>query len=224
MDFVFDPSPVLYLPLYQLDGASFMSKDKHGHLCTVTGALWRPSGRYFDGTDDKIDCGTNVAPSIGTSDFTFEVWFDIDPTMSGYGGIVCWGLVAAEEAAFLIFYHTNNNYTIHMRDGTNAFEDDIVTNVLTNYGDATHIIVSVDRDGDLFALANGVETLRTTSHQTVGSMTTTYPTYIGTYGNEGTPTGVHFVKGVVGEARIYTRALNPLEAQHNYLATKWRYR
>jgi hypothetical protein len=57
--FIFDHSLVLYLPFYQLDGASFMSRGKCGHLCTVTGALWRPEGRYFDGVDDKINCGTN---------------------------------------------------------------------------------------------------------------------------------------------------------------------
>ena len=30
--------------------------------------------------------------------------------------------------------------------------------------------------------------------------------------------------GLIGEARIYHRALTLPEVQHNYLATKWRYR
>ena len=30
--------------------------------------------------------------------------------------------------------------------------------------------------------------------------------------------------GLIGEVRIYKRALTPLEVQHNYLATKGRYR
>ena len=30
--------------------------------------------------------------------------------------------------------------------------------------------------------------------------------------------------GTMGEVRIYNRALTPLEIQHNYLATKWRYK
>ena len=29
--------------------------------------------------------------------------------------------------------------------------------------------------------------------------------------------------GLIDEVRIYNRALTPLEIQHNYLATKWRY-
>ena len=32
-----------------------------------------------------------------------------------------------------------------------------------------------------------------------------------------------FHKGLIGEVRIYRRALTPTEVQHNYLATKWRY-
>ena len=64
MNFIFDPSLVLYLPLYQLDGASFVSKDAHGHLCSVTGALWRPNGRWFDGTDDTI-----AADSVASAGF-----------------------------------------------------------------------------------------------------------------------------------------------------------
>ena len=40
MGFIFDPSLVLYLSLWKLDGDSFMSKDAYGHLCTVTGALY----------------------------------------------------------------------------------------------------------------------------------------------------------------------------------------
>jgi len=50
-DFIFDPSLVLYLPLYQLDGWAFMSRDAYGHLCSVTGAKWTPQGRDLDEQD-----------------------------------------------------------------------------------------------------------------------------------------------------------------------------
>lgn len=69
-----DPYLKLYLPLYELDGSSFMSKDAYGHLCTVTGALWRPNGRWFDKTSDIITCG-----NIGTAR-TLCFWFKPDTT------------------------------------------------------------------------------------------------------------------------------------------------
>ena len=78
MDFIFDSSLVLYLPFYELDGASFAAKDKHGHSCTVTGALWRPYGHYFDGTDDRIDCGASTAFDL--TKYTIEAWFKINGT------------------------------------------------------------------------------------------------------------------------------------------------
>lgn len=62
--FIYDPECRFYLPLKRLDGNSFMSKDARGHLCTRSGALWGPDGWYFDGADDKIDCGSDF---IGTS-------------------------------------------------------------------------------------------------------------------------------------------------------------
>ena len=48
------------------------SKDTYGHLCTVTGALWTPQGRSFDGVDDKI-----LAPSIFAAGASFTIlgWF-----------------------------------------------------------------------------------------------------------------------------------------------------
>ena len=63
--FISDPSLVLYLPLYQLDGTAITSKDAYGHLCSVTGVTWRPDGRCFDGVDDEIDCGNGSSIQIG---------------------------------------------------------------------------------------------------------------------------------------------------------------
>ncbi len=64
MDIVFDPSLVLYVPLDELDGEQFMSKDGYGHLCVTspnpaTAPLWRLSGRDFNSVSDYITCGNN---------------------------------------------------------------------------------------------------------------------------------------------------------------------
>src|SRR3990172_13167350 len=72
--FIYDPSLVFYVPLYELDGTTFQSKDAYGHLCTVTGALWRPQGRDFDGTDDVISAPDHNALDI-TGTVTLISWF-----------------------------------------------------------------------------------------------------------------------------------------------------
>jgi len=81
VDVIFDPRLVLYLPLYLLDGGSFMSRDACGHLCAVTGALWRPDGRYFDGNDDWINCGDIQAAFDGANDqLTIIAWVKLADT------------------------------------------------------------------------------------------------------------------------------------------------
>ncbi|MDO8687497.1 MAG: hypothetical protein Q7K41_02790, partial [Dehalococcoidales bacterium] len=79
MDFIFDPSLVLYLPLYEPDSSSLMSKDAYGHLAAVTGATWGTLGRTFDGSDDQIDCGnaSSLVTAFGgdtTGSYTYLWW------------------------------------------------------------------------------------------------------------------------------------------------------
>src|SRR3972149_6505876 len=105
--FQYDPSCVLYLPLYELDGASFASRDAYGHLCTVTGATWGLQGRTFNGTSDWINCGTSsilVPPQI-----TLEFWLYITESGAmtyaiaerrGYGG---------ESNGYFVF-HSNKRF------------------------------------------------------------------------------------------------------------------
>ncbi|KKN36480.1 hypothetical protein LCGC14_0773030 [marine sediment metagenome] len=71
--FVLDPSLVLYLPLYELDGQVVASKDAHGHKCTVTKATYTASGRTF-GTDADVE-----TPSLGLTDaddYTICEWYE----------------------------------------------------------------------------------------------------------------------------------------------------
>ena len=87
----FDPNLVLYLPLYKLDGASFKSADRYSHLCTVTGALWTPQGRTFDGTDDYITVPHNAVFDFGTGAFTWIVWFKSGDTATAWQRILSKG-------------------------------------------------------------------------------------------------------------------------------------
>jgi len=70
-EFGLDPSLVLYVPLWKRDASIFMSEDAYGHLCTRTGALWRPDGHSFDG-DDLINLGTGMSTKF-TNKFTILV-------------------------------------------------------------------------------------------------------------------------------------------------------
>jgi hypothetical protein len=90
VNFVYDPSLVFHLPLYELDGDSFISKDACGHLCTVTGAVWTPRGSDFDGLDDKITVPdhSSLCPAGA---MTLEFWLFVDSFPSRITPVAKWG-------------------------------------------------------------------------------------------------------------------------------------
>ncbi len=199
MSFVFDPGLVLYLPLYELDGASFASKDAYRHLCTVTGALWRPQGRYLDGLDDRVLCGTVGIPANGPA--TIEWWNNLDSvgTTKRYPfGDFLYFIDNANK--WLYFHGINAAFTFHVPNTKTWYYL-----VLTYSGQVSTAKLSVD-GGVPRSISNwGAEV--------------DIPAFLGTIGKSS-----YSFHGLIGEVRVYNRVLTPLEIQHNYLATKWRYR
>jgi len=211
MDFIFDPSLVLYLPLHRLDGASFMSKDAYGHLCTVTGALWTPRGRSFDGSDDYIDCGNKGSLEI-TGAITIELWLNPPSAFTKNETLVS-KVTGGTQDINLYYYHAGG-YFIFVINGVWCLR--LAATELT-YGAWNHLVFTIiDGTTNNHAFLNGIDKATNQNAPTMTSGTSTL--YIGSYIGTG-----EFFTGLIGEVRIYRRALTPLEAQHNYLATKWRY-
>jgi len=218
MDFISDPSLVLYLPLHELDGASFISKDKHGHVCTVTGGLWTPQGRRFDGSDDKIYCG-DIDALDGLSQITVECYAKWGGALGGLtaaDGIVWKGMVfavgggwtASKARAYIV--HGGGTWK-DSGDSTTGI-DDLNWHHLVGVYDGTYLRIYVD--GLQENLANIGSVTMDSSDKNVAIAVN----------NNNESALNNFWNGLVGEVRIYRRALTPKEVEHNYLATKWRYR
>ncbi len=215
MDFIFDPSLVLYLPLYELDGSSFMSKDAYGHLATVTGALWIPEGRHFDGQDDEILVINHA--SLNPSQVTAIAWAKSDNALWN-----AWtGLVYQEKNNKLVYVlHPgggSTNFFFYIGDGTGNI----------NY--SAYLGVPVITDWHMYAGTYDGATIRsyvdavpgTPKAETMSMATdSTNPLVIG---NDSALPNRHF-DGKEGEVWVFNRILTPLEIQNIYLATKWRYR
>lgn len=77
----------LYLPLWhpELSGATIVSKDLNAHSCTVVGALWSTTGRWFDKIDDIIVVPDHTAIQniFDSSGGTIVAW--INPASVGEG-------------------------------------------------------------------------------------------------------------------------------------------
>ncbi len=212
MDFLFDPSLVLYLPLYQLAGASFMSRDAYGHLCTVTGALWRPKGRQFDSSDDKIDCGNTSSLNL-TDEITVEVW--MQSSVAGVGDVR--GIVIKEGSyrePWMLYVGAPNGVRWYASQTGGAWDWAITADNVWTATEFCHIVA--------------------THHQSEGSLLYKDGVIIGSDTTEGkikseasAPVVIskrtQYFGGLIGEVRIYSRRLSLIEIQRNYLTTKWRY-
>lgn len=210
MDFIFDPSLVLYLPLHRLDGASFMSKDAYGHLCTVTGALWKPNGRDFDG-DDYIDCGHDASLNLADA-YTVEMWIKItDYPPDGWATLLRKGAGNPKDNNYLINLTSTGIAGFVVGNGTNNVSRAFGTLSKNIFYHLTAVFTTTDLrvylDGEQVGdpVATGWSAVTNANDCLLASIWS------------------HYFEGLIGEARIYNRALTPLEVQNNYLSTKWRY-
>lgn len=210
--FVFDPSLVLYLPLYGLDGSSFMSKDAYGHLCTVAGATWTPQGRKFDGTDDYISVPDHSSLDI-TSAITVMAWARFNNIPLGNE------IALNKEGAYraIVSPEVDDDQPCFRVYIGGAWRNVIADTVLTT--DTFYHIVGTYDGSYIRIYVNGVEDATPVS-QSGNIATSANDLVIGDYVAGG---GWNFA-GCIGEVLIYNRALTLQEIQHHYLATKWRYR
>jgi len=206
-----DPGCVLYLPLHRLDGASFMSKDAYGHLCTATGALWTPQGRSFDGSDDLIDCGNPVV--LGET--TFMWWMKTSHDWAAYGGI----FDLSSGATYQGFHMTNQSRELYLRlNSSNRCRFSGVPADLSGW----HHYALYIAGGGQNDIDNATLRIDETDYPPDTVVKTNAPLAwdkfilgMSDYG---------FLECTIDEVRIYKRGLTPLEKQHHYLAAKWRYR
>ena len=213
MDSIFDPGLVLCLPLWQLDGGSFMSRDAYGHICNVTGALWRPQGRYFDGVNDFVELPASASLNVAGANqaFTFEVWvYFIAASPDTYS------ILLGKDTLFLGRKNSNGKGTFSIWHGAGDCIY-LESNQALSNGQWYHLVGTRDAGMDCRIFVNGLLDCTPTNYAKAPAGGER-PKYLGSLNGTNYQTN-----GYIGQARVYSRALTPQEIQHNYLATKWRY-
>lgn len=210
-EILFDPSLVFYLPLWKRDGASIMSDDAYGHLCTATGALWTPEGRDFNGSSDEILCGNGTSLQI-TGPMTVMVWFkaaSVDADLIGK-----WGADGQRSWEVGLRTATTTFGGSVTTDGTSATRTTASKGAYTPNAwncaffayDGTNIYVDVNgTKGADVAYSSGI--FNSTTQVRLGTLMTG-----------------GWLAGTVGEVAIWHRGLFLPERANIRLATKWRYR
>ena len=207
--FINDSSLVLNLPLYELQGNSFLSRDAYGHLVTVTGTVWTPQGRAFNGTSDLMTIAHNS--TIKPDQYTVEIWLKPDADVSIYRDIIT---SIQNGDGNLQGYHIRVDQgtgRVLARSGNGTLNSVVVGNAIND--NAWHHVVAVLNTSNLTLYQEGVLVNQTARRP-------------GIYYDSSDPRIGHqygWFKGIIGEIRIYNRALTPQEIQKNYLATKARY-
>ena len=220
-----DPSLVLEALLWKRDAGNaqkFMSDDMYGHLATVTGATWEIQGRTFDGIDDGILLDANVTKGLAA--ISLFAWIKPEPQATSHQTI--WGdyTGAADFSAF--FNIMNESATLWSpmagllpEGGARTDTGTLGLTPTFNYGVWTYIGFTWSPN-TCTLYGNGVSIDSGTVTGATLENTVTLNNNIGAYA----PGALHQnCKMIAGEFHVFSRALNPLEVQRNYLATKWRY-
>ena len=220
--YVLDPALCLYVPLWKRDGPIFESDDAYGHLCTVTGALWTPQGRSFDGAgaaDDFISIPAH-ASLANLAEVTYLVWIQWVGTIASDRRIITNTELTTAGKRMVVLATTTNLYLGAKCATTEAHS--IFTNLFSYVG-WHHLMVTYNHNTDkiLYLRRNGVAVAPdvgftagagalvddSANNWTIGGMATVARSW----------------NGIISEIVASNRILTNAEGDNHYLATRWRY-
>lgn len=203
-DFIVDANLQMYLPLHLLKGSPIVSIDENKYSWTVTGALWKPNSRWFDGSDDRLTLSSAIAFGLGTMLF----WIKSDVSL------------AADRKGFLGGGSTSNY--IWFSNGTMYCEDSVVDLVLegdySSY-DMTewHLLTVVRRQSTGASIYLDDANL-------IGNSATVFDADNGNFNYNHIGYGkARWWEGNIGECWLYSRVLSTAEIKQIYYTTQWRY-
>lgn len=207
-NFAYDPYCRLYLPLWKLDGGSFMSKDAYGHLCT-TSSVWTPQGRDLNGGDnDPI-----IVPSASALDVTEAITMEAFISPRSFATGVDIPMISRKSGGY--YFSVDNGYIrAEYHGGTKSMSADILT--LNTFA---HVVATYSQSQSYWGLfINGHEVSYSNKGDTSGGAIPTFATDLHV-GSENTVWEKVF-DGFIGLFLLFSRVLTPQEIQQHYLAVK----
>ena len=170
----------------------------------------------FDGSNDYVGFGDIL--DMGTSDWSYQIWFKTTSANGGLMGKSILGSVAGRwsisfsasvPGKLVAVFQGNSSVALYSINATGAWNDG-------NWHNAT---VTCDRDGDMTLYMDGTYNNKLSiSASSAINMNTAGHFFIGTYGNAaGTaPAAGWYFKGSLDEARVWNKCLTPAEVAANW--------
>lgn len=190
----------LNLPLYHpaLNGSTFKSLDINETTCTNYGTLWTPQGRWFDGSDDKINLGNWAS----IEEPTVEVWLKSAGAGYVFTHLSRWQVADIDWALF------TSELAVYRFTGLTTLTFPSIADGHWHYLAFTisGTTCKVYRDGVL------------KDSDTVDAyVSKTKPMWLGT--RELTA----FYGGIIGKVRVHNRAFAADEIERNFYTSRWRF-
>ena len=202
---------VLYLPLWALKGNSIQSVDAYKHLGTVTGALWRPNGREFDGSDDWSSIAAHASLNFLNA-FAIAVWINLDTWVTGDY------ILNKNEKINLFFVSTPpDQFRFDCLTSSGA----VNVRGMSSTGSWILIVISYDKDAGSNQQKIYVDDVVTNGTQT-GTVDDTASNDLIIGAQNVTPTDNN-TDGKIGEVWVWNRAISAAERTHLDNTTRWRY-
>jgi len=208
-----DDNLKLYLPMNEGSGTTCNDYSGEGNNGTITGASWtskkdRDNVLSFDGTDDYVNCGTNILTTAATS---FSLWIKkSSDTMKPFAGLKIGG------AGGSIFYwgSTDGGTGSAMMGFRGEHEIYTPTNSLTS-GVWQHLMFIYDGNNDDSVTSykiyiNNINQILTRRGGLITGSTTT--NFIGSE-NAGS------FDGIISDVQIFDKALTQEQITHIYKTT-----
>lgn len=212
---------VLYLPLWQEDMQSspLLSYDPNHHSCTVIGALWKPYGRNFDGTNDFIAVNSVANGGFFGGAFTMIGWGRLADWAAGRT-IMAGGRTAAANYAQIGYRQGTYKYLraeTYIVGATNKVD---TAGIYENDSDWHFFAMTVDADGHInHFVVDGTDIgSDSTNDINLSALDKFYVGQIPYISPNASPW-----KGDIGESWVCRGEKTVFEIENIRLVTKWRY-
>ncbi len=173
----------------------------------------------FDGVDDVVGFGNIL--SIGLNSWTMSCWVKFDGG-TGIMGIMGKTSYRAYDGRYS-FYIENNNINAFFQPSIN----NIISTPIAPYLDNKfhYLVMTISRSSMMYFYIDGISvgTPIDVSSSSAINLISTDKFYVGSYGSADGQSPLYFLKGNIGYASIYNRALSAAEVTTNYNVSKARY-
>lgn len=171
----------------------------------------------FDGTNDRIDCGTSFETIItGSSTFSIECWVYPNSTQVQYADI--WGNHTEPYSGIVMQNNGGTGNIFNWGYGTGTSW--IVTNTFTlNSSQYNHLVAIRNSSNYLITYLNNIQVTNFLSSGNI-KPNTTFNFQIGTGYNLNNN---RYLNGRISNFKIYNRPLSSIEISQNYNSLKYRF-